>query len=188
VGDPPAIQGTAPGVTRRVRGLAARGMTASTGDDLSRARLRAPRYWPTWILLGALKLVAKLPFPVQLALGRGLGNALRVLLRKRRKVVEINLAACFPELSAADRADLLRRHFEALGMSFVEMGIGWFSPVSRLRKLVRVEGIEHFARARAEGRSALVLSAHLTPLETCFAILIDLWPGISCMYRPQRNA
>jgi KDO2-lipid IV(A) lauroyltransferase len=163
-------------------------MTASTGDDLSLARFRAPRYWPTWILLGALKLVAKLPFPVQLALGRGLGNALRVLLRKRRKVVEINLAACFPELSAADRADLLRRHFEALGMSFVEMGIGWFSPVSRLRKLVRVEGIEHFARARAEGRSALVLSAHLTPLETCFAILIDLWPGISCMYRPQRNA
>src|SRR5690606_9213981 len=74
--DPPAIQGTARAVSRRVRGLAARGMTASTGDDLSLARFRAPRYWPTWILLGALKLVAKLPFPVQLALGRGLCNAL----------------------------------------------------------------------------------------------------------------
>ena len=75
------------------------------------ARFRAPRYWPTWALLACLELVSRLPFPMQLRIGSALGSALPVLMRRRRRVVEINLATCFPELSAAERDALLQEHF-----------------------------------------------------------------------------
>ncbi|HEX7079938.1 MAG TPA: lipid A biosynthesis lauroyl acyltransferase [Gammaproteobacteria bacterium] len=150
--------------------------------------LAGPRYWPTWLLLFAMRAAATLPYRWQLAAGFGFGRLLRLLMRSRARIARANLAACFPELTDRERARLLDRHFAAVGMSFVEMGIGWFTPIERLRALVRVEGREHLEQARAAGRGIILLSAHFTPLEVGFAILEDVWPGVSAMYRTQRNA
>jgi len=83
---------------------------------------------------------------------------------------------------------LLDRHFEAVGLSFVEMGIGWFTPIERLLERVTVHGREHLERAFAQGRGALLFTAHFTTLEVGVAVLEALAPRASCMYRPQRNA
>jgi Kdo2-lipid IVA lauroyltransferase/acyltransferase len=158
------------------------------GDGLSLAHFWAPRHWPTWLLLGGLLLAARLPFRIQLAIGRGLGSTLFVLGRRRRRIAAVNLAACFPELSREQRRRLLRSHFEAIGISVVELAMAWFGPIEKLRKLVRVEGFEHIARVRVEGRAPLLLTAHFTPLDVGFAIFTGVRPGFSAMYRSQRNA
>ena len=36
----------------------------------------APRYWGIWIMFGFVRLLALLPYPIMMATGRGLGNAL----------------------------------------------------------------------------------------------------------------
>jgi KDO2-lipid IV(A) lauroyltransferase len=156
--------------------------------ELSLAPFWAPRHWPTWLLLGALHVAARLPIRWQLALGFGLGRLLLPLNARQRRVARRNLELCFPELSTPERRALLVRHFEAIGMSFVEMGVGWFTPIGRLLTRVDIVGREHLERALAAGKGVLLFTAHFTTLEVGVAVLEALTPRASCMYRPQRNA
>jgi KDO2-lipid IV(A) lauroyltransferase len=156
--------------------------------ELSLAPFAGPRYWPTWVLLGSMHAIAKLPRAWQLRVGRALGRLLRRLKRREHRVARRNIELCFGHLSAADQHRLLERHFEAVGMSFVEMGIGWFTPIERLLERVAVHGREHLERALARGKGVLLFTAHFTTLEVGVGVLEALTPRASCMYRPQRNA
>jgi KDO2-lipid IV(A) lauroyltransferase len=135
-----------------------------------------------------MHLVARLEPAWQLRVGRSLGALLRRLKRREQRIAERNLELCFRDLGAAERMRLLDAHFEAVGMSFVEMGIGWFTPIDRLLERVDIHGREHLDRALAQGRGALLFAAHFTTLEVGVAVLEALAPRASCMYRAQRNA
>ena len=135
-----------------------------------------------------MQTTARLPFSWLPPIGRQLGRALRRLKRRERRTAERNLQVCFPELSAGERAQLLTRHFEAVGMSFLEMAIGWFWPIERLLSVVRIEGRENLDQALARGNGVILFAAHFTTLEVGVAVLEALCPRCSCMYRPQRNA
>ena len=117
-----------------------------------RLRLLAPRYWLTWVGLGVLRLVAFLPFPILLALGRLLGLGLRHLPTSFTRIARRNLELCLPELSSEQRAALLREHFASLGVGLLEIPLAWWSSPARLARLVRVEGVEHLQAAVARGR------------------------------------
>jgi Kdo2-lipid IVA lauroyltransferase/acyltransferase len=156
--------------------------------ELSLAPFWSPRYWPTWALLGFMHLAARLPRAWQTRVGRALGGFLRRVKRREQRVARRNIELCFRELRPDEQKGLLDRHFEAVGLSFVEMGIGWFTPIERLLERVTVHGREHLERAFAQGRGALLFTAHFTTLEVGVAVLEALAPRASCMYRPQRNA
>jgi len=156
--------------------------------DLSLAPFWAPRYWFMWAVLGLMHVAARLPYRWQLRLGRGLGWLLRQVKRREYRSAARNLELCFKTLSAPERQQLLHRHFEAVGMSFIEMGIGWFMPIERLLERVTVFGREHLDDALARGKGALLFMAHFTTLEVGVAVIEALTPNVSCMYRPQRNA
>ena len=156
--------------------------------EISLKEFRAPRYWPTWLLLLAMRAAARLPPRWQIAVGKRFGRLLRRLKRREERVARRNLELCFPELDAAEREALLDRHFDAVGISFVEMGVGWFTPIERLLERVEIVGREHLEAALARGKGALLVGAHFTSLEVGAAVLEALTPRCSCMYRPQRNA
>jgi KDO2-lipid IV(A) lauroyltransferase len=143
----------------------------------------APQTWPSWIGIGMLVALARLPWPLQQALGRGLGIALRGLLRTRRAIAARNLALCFPELDAHAQESLLRAHFTALGIGVFEFARAWWGSIVPLRRGVRIEGLEHLAAARADGRGVIVVSGHFTTLEVCGRLLCDQVP-LAGMYRP----
>lgn len=159
----------------------------SAQPDLSLRRFWQPRYWPTWGLLLAMRATAKLPLRLQIRIGRCAGKLLFHVRRRDRRVARRNLETCFPHLAAHEREALLRRHFESVGLSLVEMAAGWNMPIERLRRIVEVRGVGYLEAAAARG-GVLLVAAHFTPLEIGVAILEDLDVRFACMYRPQRNA
>lgn len=145
-----------------------------------------PRYWPTWIALGLLRLGTLLPLRGQLAVGRWLGRRLHRFMHRRRRIAATNLRLCFPDLDEPARRRLLLAHFESLGMGFMETALSWWGGADRLRRLVRVEGMEHLEAAQARGRGVLIVAAHFTTLEIG-ARLLALTVPLHPMYRPHNN-
>ena len=152
-------------------------------------RFLAPRYWPTWVALGLRRLLALLPYPALLAAGRLIGRALLVTLPRRRHVAAVNLRLCFPGLDEAARRQLLRRHFESLGMQLAELGLTWFAPPAKLAPLIHVEGMEHLEAAAAGGRGVVLLSAHFPAIELSGSVLRSATTvRLAALYRPSHNA
>ncbi|HST26885.1 MAG TPA: LpxL/LpxP family Kdo(2)-lipid IV(A) lauroyl/palmitoleoyl acyltransferase [Rudaea sp.] len=151
------------------------------------AALVSPRHWPSWIGLGIVRLIAKLPYRVLLTLGRGLGLLTSRLPGARRRVAQRNLAVCFPEQSDTERTRLLQRNLADLGLMLVEFAFAWFGSDRAIARVpCRIEGLEHLQRCRAQGRGVLLVGAHFSHLELC-ARLVSQRIRIAGMYRVMDN-
>jgi Kdo2-lipid IVA lauroyltransferase/acyltransferase len=146
-----------------------------------------PRYWPTWIALGLLRVLEPLPYRMLYALGCVVGAVIYRLPISFRRIAERNIELCFPELTAAAREQLLHAHFRSLGIALFETAISWWSSNARVLRLCRLEGTEHLQAALTLGRGAILLSAHFTTLEIGACVLCATFPT-NIMYRPTSNA
>lgn len=151
-----------------------------------RAYFLHPRFWPLWLGLGLLWLIAQLPYTVLLRLGRCLGGVMYRLASSRRKIAARNLELCFPQMSAAEREALLKENFASTGITFFEMAIAWWWPAERLRRLGTIEGLEHLRQAEADGQGVILMALHFTTLEAGGALLA-LQKKMYGMYRPHKN-
>ncbi len=146
-----------------------------------------PVHWPLWLGLGCLRLLCLLPDRAALAAGRAMGRLAHAFAGKRRLIVRRNLELCFPELSKDERNALARRHFEALGMSLIEMGWGRWASDSRLTAVTTLKGVEHLTRATDAGQGVILLSAHFTTLEVSGRVLALNSPPFDAVYRRNRS-
>ena len=161
-------------------------LPAAVARPPSWGRLLSPRYWLTWAGLGVLRLLSLLPLRLKLAVGGALGALLRRLPLRYVRIARRNIELCLPELDASARARLLNRHFASLGIALLEMATAWWCPTPQLRKISRLEGLEHLHTALARGRGAILLTAHFTPLEIGGRILAAATP-VNIIYRPTKN-
>jgi KDO2-lipid IV(A) lauroyltransferase len=129
------------------------------------APLWQPQYWPAWFGLGVLRAIALLPLPLIAVLGRALGMLIYALHGPRRRIVQTNIARCFPELDQRAQARVVRRHFRALGQALLDIGLAWWASPGRLKRLVRWRGGEHYERAVAAGRHVILLVPHFVGME-----------------------
>ncbi|MEO1767350.1 lysophospholipid acyltransferase family protein [Thiobacter aerophilum] len=125
-----------------------------------------------------------LPLALLNPLGQGVGLLFYALGRERRRVARINIGLCFPALSRAERERLVRRHFRAFGRSFLERGILWWSSPRRIRRLVRLEGVEHWQAVR--GRPLIWFAPHFVGLDMGGARLA-LEANAASIYSAQKN-
>ena len=93
---------------------------------------------------------------------------------------------CLPELDERERRRLVRAHFASLGKSLFETALVWWASVRRLKKLIRIDGLDHLDAALAAGRGAILLSAHFTTLEMG-ARALCLHGPTAIMYQMPKN-
>jgi len=118
-----------------------------------------------YLCLVLLKLIAiplsLLPRPVFLRLGRGLGRLL-FWLGFRVRIARENIGLAFAEWEPARREQLLRDHFEELGILFLELLRMFYRFDRFFDRYADVEGHEPIQRAIDEGgKGVFAMTAHL---------------------------
>jgi KDO2-lipid IV(A) lauroyltransferase len=132
--------------------------------------------------------VSKLPLFLTRWLGRTAGRIGAVIPNSPRRVADLNLKLCFPEMPDAERRRLVRRVLAENGATILEMFPIWRRPAERLAKLEDgVEGWELFDRATAHGRGTVLLTPHLGNWEFINPFMMRRTQLVS-LYRPPRIA
>jgi len=116
-------------------------------------------YWALRAVIGALGALSwKRASDVGAVLGRAGYRPFGV----RRGVVERQISACFPELSAERVREIALASYESLGRTTVETAmVGSVGREGLLKLFTRVDGWDLLEAARAEGRGVMVVTGHL---------------------------
>jgi KDO2-lipid IV(A) lauroyltransferase len=128
-------------------------------------------------------LVHWLPFRALAAIGNAVGTLLFWLIPERRRVTRINLAKCFPGMSEAERERLARAAFRAFCRSFVDRAVLWWGSAERIKRMVRLEGLEHMDAA---GPKVIVLAPHFAGLDAA-GIRLSIDRELSSLYSHQKD-
>lgn len=139
-----------------------------------------------WLGLALFWLIIQLPYPLLLRLGRLLGRIMYRFADERKYIVQRNLQLCLGHWTEKERTQLLKENFASYGIAFFEMGMSWWWSKKRLRRLVKVEGLENLQKAQQRGQGVILMAIHFTTLEIGAALLGQLHT-IDGMYRAHKN-
>ena len=143
-------------------------------------------FWLPWLMRGLGALPVTWVTAVGAALGWLMGVApLRVA--SARRLVLINLLACYPELSWRECKRMARRSLMETGRTMAEFTTVWAQPVDKaLARVSHVRGQDQLRAAIASPRPVLLLSLHLSSWELVNLVLGRHGPAV-VMYKPDNN-
>ena len=99
-------------------------------------------------------------------IGKFCGKLLFIIAKGRKKIAKANLAACFPNLSAADQQKLLKDNFMYLGRSFIDTGIAWFWSNKKIQRQLDYEVIGYDLLSLGASKNGnLIIFKHSQHLE-----------------------
>lgn len=137
------------------------------------------------LLVGLVWLLSWLPFRAVTGLGWLIGHLVASLPTSRRRIGDVNLRLILPDWTPAARRQLLRRHFVAMVQMLLEYGYCWFASPERLRRLMRIEGLEHLKAL--DGRPVILMMPHFTGLDLA-GLRVSLETPLVSIYSRQKDA
>ncbi|HEX9181738.1 MAG TPA: lipid A biosynthesis acyltransferase [Burkholderiales bacterium] len=138
----------------------------------------------TRVAIGILWLLHFLPLGALAAVGSALGRLAFWLIPERRHVTRVNLAKCFPHMVPEARERLARAHMRAVARSLLEHALLWWAPEARIRRLIRVEGLEHLTALSKE--PVILLVPHFVGLDAS-GTRLALERDAVAIYSAQKN-
>ena len=133
-----------------------------------------------------LYLIQLLPFAAIQKLADAIGSLAYYAVAPRRRIGEINLRLCFPELSEKQRKTLLKCHFRHMAKLILEYGLYWYGSAERLKSLVLYQDKHHLDNELAAGNKVILLYPHFTAFELAVYALNQDVP-LTSMYSHQKN-
>ncbi|GLS83194.1 LpxL/LpxP family Kdo(2)-lipid IV(A) lauroyl/palmitoleoyl acyltransferase [Paraferrimonas haliotis] len=150
------------------------------------AQLLHPKYWLIWFFAGLLWLTTRLPLPIQMKMGAGLGRLVHRFLKKRVHTAQRNLELCFPEMSEQERQHLVKRNFEETGKAIFDSVNAWWWSDKRVRQHMDMTGVEHIEQTLNDGNGVVLFAVHALCLEMGPRVLTQESGGYG-VFRPNDN-
>ena len=127
-----------------------------------------------------------IPFNFQVLIGKTIGKLLYPFMHRLRSTAYSNISHCFPDKKQNQVNLLVKRHFEAIGVSFFETANAYYGSDKKIRKLLTITNENFFQDALKEEGGIILLCSHFMPLMLgSRALLIN--HTIANIYRPQNN-
>lgn len=139
-------------------------------------------------LRGLVRALAAVPWDQAGRIGARVGAVGFRPLGVRRRVVERQIAAAFPELSKDEVAEMARRSYEHLGRSAIETALlPGLGQAGVLRLVSEVENWDVVERAQAAGRGIIIVAGHLGNWELAGAYLAARGVPLDVIVRKMGN-
>ena len=145
-----------------------------------------PKFIPTWLMIVLMIAGSKLPFYIQVTIGRFAGKLFYLVSKRFRNIAYINISNCFPNKDRYQVEDLVKQNFEAIGISFFETADAFFADNRKIEKISTVRNQHYLSDAIKNNQSVILLSGHFLPLMLSGRVLL-LKHTIANIYRPQNN-
>lgn len=145
-----------------------------------------PKFIPTWALIAVMWLGSKLPFSMQVLVGKGVGKLLYFILSRFKTIAFINISHCFPDKNPAAVKQLVKQNFESIGIAIFETANAYFAKTKKIQKLTTFEHQHHLTDALKKQQNIILLSGHFMPLMLSSRPLLIMCK-IANIYRPQNN-
>lgn len=145
--------------------------------------------WPLHFALGLVRLIAYLPKRGKRQIANLFGWGLFKFSSKMRRVAQINIQTCFPDLSHEQQTALLRENLHLLATMLIEgLNMAWPSSTHILPTLGTVTGLEHIEAAFNKKQGVLLLFTHQIAIYLVgFLLRQQLNFPFSAMYHQPRN-
>jgi Kdo2-lipid IVA lauroyltransferase/acyltransferase len=144
----------------------------------------AAEYYP---LRAFVTLLQTLPYDVSRRLSRLVVRTLLRVLPKRR-LIESQIAAAFPELSATDHEDIARRSIDNIAEGLSAFAYMPKMDRAEMESRVTLEGAEHMEDAFRQGRGMITFTAHYGSWELMANYVTRRYPRVAMLVRPLDNA
>jgi len=145
-----------------------------------------PKFLLTWILILFMRIGVFIPFKAQVLTGKAIGRLLHPFMHKLRSTAYSNISNCFPEKKQSQVNSLVKRHFEAIGVSFFETANAYYGSNNKIKRLLTIKNEHFFKDALKNEGGIILLCSHFMPLMLgSRALLIN--HTIANIYRPQNN-
>ncbi|WP_323911481.1 LpxL/LpxP family acyltransferase [Aeromonas caviae] len=156
-------------------------------DARFQPRLLHPRYWLSWLALGAIGVLAFVPPRWRDRLADALTPLVCAISKKQIYIARTNLAICFKEKSEAEREAILMTSIRVGLKSLLGFGeFTWRSPAHVMGR-IQVSGWEHIEVEQAAGRPVILVVPHSWPIDAAGYYFAQRGLPMCTMMKSARN-
>jgi len=135
-----------------------------------------PVYWTSWLWVLLLYGFYVLPDGVTNWLANRLGDLARFSHKKRFLIAQKNIQLCFPDLSDAEKENLIKQHYRAQMRSVLHYGLVWWASRKTLAEKIIIKGQENIDASLKKGRSVIIMTSHSVGLEMAVSAITMRYP------------
>jgi len=140
------------------------------------------------LFIGLMRLLSHLPLRAIRVLGHTLGIVLWGLVGGRRRIVQINLALCFPEKSGAEIQHLTRQHFVQFAQSLLDRAWLWHAPLEIVASRLKWVGSQMAFDQLANESPKIIFAPHFVGLDAGgLALTLRASKPVAFIFVPQHN-